>query len=75
MATDKNMLKIDDKVTKVRIKLIRSPIGCKPVHRRTLVALGLCRLGQSIEKKSSPEIVGMINQVLYLLEIESGDER
>ena len=67
------MFKINDKVKKIRIKLIRSPIGRKPVHRRTLTALGLSRLGQSIEKKSSPEIIGMINQVSYLLKIEVGD--
>ena len=67
------MLKFDDKITKIRIKLVRSPIGRKPVHRRTLAALGLSRLGQSIEKKSSPEVIGMINQVVYLLKIESGD--
>ena len=65
------MLKFDDKIKRIRIQLIRSPIGRKPVHRRTLAALGLCRIGQSIEKKASPEILGMINQVMYLLKIES----
>ena len=66
------MLKFDDKITRIKIQLIRSPIGRKPVHRRTLIALGLRRIGQSVEKKSCPEIIGMINQVVYLLKIEPG---
>ena len=71
MDTEEKMLKVDDNKNKVRIKLIRSPIGCKPLHRRTIAALGLYRLGQTVEKKSSPEIIGMINQVSYLLKIGS----
>ena len=54
----------------LRIKLVRSTIGCKPEHRRTVKALGLRRLGFQVEKPASPSILGMIRSVSYLLYVE-----
>jgi large subunit ribosomal protein L30 len=55
---------------KMRITLVKSPIGCKPEHRRTVQALGLRKLGSMVEKTASPAILGMINSVSYLLDVE-----
>ena len=55
---------------KMRITLVKSPIGCKPEHRRTVRALGLRKLGSMVEKTASPAILGMINSVSYLLDVE-----
>ena len=55
---------------RIRIRLIRSPIDRKPKHRRTVEALGLRRMNSVVEKESSPEILGMIRAVSYLVEVE-----
>ena len=52
------------------IRLVRSPAGRKPRHRRTLAALGLRRVGQTVEQSASPEILGMVAQVSYLVAVE-----
>ena len=60
----------------IRMRLSRSPLGRKPRHRRTLAALGLHRVGHTVEHSATPEILGMVNQVSYLLSIEqnSGEQ-
>ena len=55
---------------KLRIKLIKSTIGRKPKHRRTVEALGLRKIGSIVEKEASPQILGMVQQVSYMLEVE-----
>jgi large subunit ribosomal protein L30 len=55
---------------RIRIKLVRSPISCKPNHRATVKALGLRRLNAVVEKAATPPILGMIRAVSYLLEVE-----
>jgi len=55
---------------KVRITLVKSPIGCKPEHRRTVEALGLRKLGSVVEKTASPAILGMVKNISYLLDVE-----
>ena len=54
----------------IRVRLTRSPLGSKPRHRRTLAALGLHRVGSSVQHVATPDIVGMIRQVSYLLTVE-----
>ncbi len=58
---------------KLRIKLVRSTIGRKPKHRRTVEALGLRRIGSVVEKEATPQIRGMVRAVSYLLEVEELD--
>ena len=55
----------------VRIKLVKSPIGCKPNHKATVRGLGLRRMHQVVELKDSPEVRGMIDTVRYLVRVES----
>jgi large subunit ribosomal protein L30 len=55
---------------KIRIKLIKSPIGEKPKKRKTLKALGLKKIRQVVEKKDNPQMRGMVNVVDYLVEVE-----
>jgi large subunit ribosomal protein L30 len=58
------------KSKEVRITLKRSPIGRKPVHRRTVEALGLKRLNQSVVRPADESVMGMIRQIGYLAEVE-----
>tara|TARA_B100000614_G_scaffold173848_1_gene155276 strand:+ start:180 stop:359 length:180 start_codon:yes stop_codon:yes gene_type:complete len=55
---------------KVRITLVRSPLGRKPNQRRTVEALGLRKIRQSVEKELNAPIQGMINTVAHLVTVE-----
>ncbi|TVQ40959.1 MAG: 50S ribosomal protein L30 [Spirochaetaceae bacterium] len=55
---------------KVRITLVKSPIGRKPTHVRTVRALGLRKLHHSVEKEANPAIMGMVNRISYLVRCE-----
>jgi large subunit ribosomal protein L30 len=57
-------------VTKVRIRQVRSAIGQSARHRGTLRALGLGKIGRSVERSASPELDGMLRKVRHLVQIE-----
>ena len=58
---------------KIRITQIRSIIGQKPRHRKTIEALGLKKIGQSKEFNDTPQIRGMITKVNHMLTWEEID--
>lgn len=53
----------------ITIKLVRSGIGRKPNQRKTLVALGLTKLNQTVIKVDNPAVRGMIETVSHLVEV------
>ena len=55
---------------KIKITLVKSPIGYKEKAKKTLEALGLRRMNQSIEHNSNDSIMGMIKIVDYLIKVE-----
>ncbi|NLX91419.1 MAG: 50S ribosomal protein L30 [Firmicutes bacterium] len=55
---------------KIRIKLVKSPSGSKPSHRKTVKALGLRRLNHTVEHVDTPQIRGMIFHVKHLVSVE-----
>jgi len=57
-------------VTKLRITQVRSAIGQTEKHRGTLRALGLGRIGRTVEHEESPELAGMLRKVRHLVRIE-----
>ncbi|HEY7729139.1 MAG TPA: 50S ribosomal protein L30 [Candidatus Eisenbacteria bacterium] len=59
----------------LKITQIRSRIRCLKRHKRTLDALGLRRMNQSVIQKDTPQIRGMVDRVSYLVRVEpvSGD--
>lgn len=57
-------------MSKLKIKLVKSPIGKIETHKRTVKALGLRKIGQVVEQEDNPHIRGMIKQVSYMLEVE-----
>ncbi len=57
-------------MAKVRIRQVRSAIGQSARHRGTLRALGLGRIGRSVERPESPELAGMLRKVRHLVEVE-----
>jgi len=62
----------DKKRQKVlRITLTRSSIGYSYRQKRTVRALGLRRMNQTVEQKDTPVIRGMIAKVSHLVTVES----
>ena len=55
---------------KVKVTLVRSPLGRKPNQRRTVKALGLRKLNSFKIKEARPEIMGMIKTVAHLVKVE-----
>ena len=55
---------------KIKITLIKSPIGYKEKAKKTLEALGLKKINQSVIHNENDSIVGMLNLVNYLIKIE-----
>jgi large subunit ribosomal protein L30 len=56
--------------TKLKITQTRSQIGQSEKHRGTLRALGLGKIGRSVEKPESPELAGMLRKVRHLVQVE-----
>ena len=59
-----------NKIKSIRITQIKSGIGYRKKAKNTLIALGLRKLNQTIEKKDTASIRGMINKISYLLKVE-----
>ncbi|MCB0043897.1 MAG: 50S ribosomal protein L30 [Caldilineaceae bacterium] len=58
------------KAKTIRVTLTRSPIGYEKSQKATVAALGLRKMGQTVEKEDSAVIRGMINKVSHLVEVE-----
>ena len=54
----------------LKLTQVKSSIGTKPLHRGTLRALGLGRIGKTHTLPDRPEIRGMIARVPHLITIE-----
>ncbi len=57
-------------MAKILVKQVRSQINCPLTQKRTLISLGLKRLGQVAEHDNSPAILGMVNKVKHLVSVE-----
>jgi large subunit ribosomal protein L30 len=55
---------------KFRIKQIKSGIDRPERQKRTIKALGIGKMNQTIEVEGTPQIEGMINKVRHLLFVE-----
>ena len=57
-------------MAKVKITQVRSKIGQSAPHRGTLRALGLGKIGRSVEQEESPVLAGMLRKVGHLVKVE-----
>jgi large subunit ribosomal protein L30 len=53
----------------IKIKQVKSGIGQTVRQKNTLRALGFLKLNQTIEKETTPQIMGMINKVAHLITV------
>jgi large subunit ribosomal protein L30 len=55
---------------KILVKQVRSKINCPLDQKRTLIALGIKKMGQVVEHDANPAILGMVNKVKHLVSVE-----
>lgn len=54
---------------KIKVTLVRSPIGKLPKHKACVKGLGLRRIGHVVEVEDTPAVRGMINKVNYMVQV------
>lgn len=57
-------------VKKVKVTLVRSPLGYSIRHKATVRALGLRKLHQMVELPDTSTLRGMLAKVAYLVTVE-----
>ena len=57
-------------MAKVRVTQIHSQIGQSRRHRGTLRALGLGKIGKTVEHDDGPVLAGMLRKVRHLVRVE-----
>ena len=55
---------------RLRITLVRSPIGFNRTQAQTVTGMGLRRLNHSVELADTPETRGMIHKVRHLVTVQ-----
>ncbi len=55
---------------KLKITLVKSPIGAVPKHKATVEALGLRKLQKTVEMPDNDAVRGMIASVRHLVKVE-----
>jgi len=55
---------------KIKVTQVRSGIGRPMRQKRTLEALGLKRIRHTVEHDATPQIIGMVNKVKHLVNVE-----
>ncbi|MDQ4019195.1 MAG: 50S ribosomal protein L30 [Actinomycetota bacterium] len=57
-------------MAKLRITQTRSQIGQTERHRGTLRALGLGKIGRTVEREDTPDTLGAVRKVRHLVRVE-----
>lgn len=58
----------------LRITWVKSSIGYEKSQKATVRALGLKKLGQTVERTNTPVIRGMVDKVKHLLDVQVVEE-
>ena len=58
-------------MTKVKITQVKSQIKRPARQKKTLAALGLKKMNQSVEHEATPQIMGMVKTVNHLIQVEN----
>ena len=57
-------------MAKIRVTQVKSKIGRPERQKRTMLALGLRKINQTVEHDSTPQVLGMVKKVAHLLKVE-----
>ncbi len=55
---------------KIKVTLVKSPIGAVPKARATVEALGLKKMQKTVELPDNDSVRGMVNKVRHLVKVE-----
>lgn len=55
---------------KLKVTLVKSPIGAVPKHRATVEALGLKKVNKTVELPDNESVRGMLWHVKHLVKVE-----
>ena len=58
----------------LKVRQVRSLIGSRQDHKRTVRALGLKRIQDSRVHEDTPQIRGMLHKVRHLVQVEEVEE-
>ena len=61
-------------MARISVTQVKSTIGTKPVHRKTMKALGLAGIGRQTNLPDTPDVRGMLAKVTHLITVEPGEE-
>jgi len=73
MAEASPLRKCGGDMARLRITLVKSPIGSLPKHRQTIRALGLRKMQHAVEQDDNPAIRGMVRKVEHMIRVEEID--
>ena len=59
-----------DAPRKIKITLVRSPLGNTGRHKATVRSLGLHRMHQTVEQVDTPQLRGMLSKVAHMVKVE-----
>ena len=54
----------------LKVTLVKATIGAIPKHRKTVEALGLRKIGKTVELPDNAATRGMVQQVRHLVKVE-----
>ena len=57
-------------MAKIKVTLVKSPIGCKKDQIATVKALGLKKIRDEKIHEDTPQIKGMVSKVCHLVNVE-----
>ena len=57
-------------MVKIRVTQVKSKIGRPERQKRTMLALGLKKMNQTVEHEATPQVLGMVKKVSHLLKVE-----
>ena len=56
-------------MAKIKVTQVKSQNGRLQNQKRTLEALGLRKMNQTVEHEATPTIIGMVNRVKHLVSV------
>ena len=57
-------------MAKIKVTKVKSAINRSKRQKLTLLALGLRKIGQTVEHEDTPNILGMVKKVNHLVSVE-----
>jgi len=57
-------------MARIKVTQVKSQIGRLQNQKRTMEALGLRKMNQTVEHEATPTIIGMVNRVKHLVSVQ-----